>query len=61
LLSLPPGHTFVQKRSELAKLTDLGDETQRAKRQALSEIIDTTLLKCYLEVVVHLMIIFSDM
>ena len=40
----------MQKRSELAKLTDLGDDAQRLLRQSLSEIIDTTLLKCYLEV-----------
>lgn len=38
------------KRSEMTKLSDPGDETQRLKRQALNEILDTTLLKCYVEV-----------
>ena len=39
---------LTQKRMDLHKLGDVGEDTEVAHRHALGEIIDTTLLKCYL-------------
>lgn len=40
---------LTQKRSDLFKLGEEGEPAEVQHRQALAEIIDTTLLKCYLQ------------